>query len=154
MKWIIGISFFIFILSSCQLNGKQEEKLHKDLLAYLNARNNHKILSFVSFQAPCLIEKYKNQGDSVFQTRYNLAENPKYNSQLDNHILRGIEKDNELIQVKYRMDFNKNTDEFVDLVNVFIYAISTNKGESWYFMEEEEYNDKSLCPDLKRLFKD
>ena len=148
--WAFGISILLFI-TSCSLNGKQEAALSKALTDYLRSRNESNSVLYISFQMPCVVAHYKSLGDSVFLAQYDLVNNTSYNGYWDNFSLKKIVTDDKNIQVAYELDALHDTDNLSDLKKVKLFALSDDDGENWFFMENEVYNDSTICKNIPRL---
>ncbi len=149
MKKILTIApLFLLFLSACSLNATQEATLNKAKTSFINAKNNGSVMNYVAFTLPVAVAYYQQQGDSVFQKRFDLSEN-NYNTFIQDGNIREIAKKEGEIQVKF--EFLEVNIEEVSKVKKYVYALSDNDGKSWFFLEEEDYfNDNIFSPD-KRL---
>lgn len=148
MKNILLYSALLFILGSCTLSATQEKKLNESLSAYIHARNECMVVSYVAFTYPDLVKSYKSQGDSVFKSAFDCNMDTLY---LQDPTIRKTVKNGKEIQVQYDLDvFNQNNNERLDEKH-HLYAISEDDGVSWFFMDQTIYVDKSLLPNFKRL---
>lgn len=137
------------ILGACTLSATQEKKLNESLSAYINARNECLVVSYVAFTYPEIVMNYRSQSDSVFKAAFDCNSDTLY---LQDPIVRSTLKERETIHVKYDLDvFNKNTGERLKEKHT-LYAISEDSGNSWFFMNNKEYVDKTMLPNFKRLF--
>lgn len=144
------IPFTLLLLTACTLNGEQEKKLNESLSAYVFARNECQVISYVAFTYPDLVAQYKSQGDSLFKEQFNCNKDSIY---LEDPTIRQTEKKGADIHVLYDLTaYNENTGD-VEKVKHQVVAISHDDGNSWFFLDRAVYVDKSLLPKLERLLK-
>ena len=146
------LSFILLLLaSSCSLNATQEASLNNAKTSFINSKNNGTVMSYVAFTLPDVVAYYKDQGDSIFQQRFDLSSLETKNF-LTNGNIRIVEQKSPLIHVKY--EFTKVDFEDVNQSKVYIYALSDNDGKSWFFAEEKDYKNDAILPASKRLIND
>lgn len=147
----VTINLFIalpLLFYACALNGEQEKKLNESLSAYIFARNECQVISYVAFTYPELVSSYKSEGDSLFKERFNCNKDSIY---LDDPTIREIRKNGQDIHVLYDLTaYNENSGEQNDLKHKVV-GVSNDDGNSWFFMDHTEYVDKSRLPKLQRL---
>lgn len=149
MQKIIFFLVSTVILGACTLSATQEKKLNESLSAYVNARNECLVVSYVAFTYPEIVKNYKSQSDSVFKAAFDCNNDTLYIQ--DPTVIKTL-KEKKTIHVKYDLDvFNKNTGERL-IEKHTLYAISEDNGASWFFMDNNEYVNKTLLPNFKRLF--
>lgn len=147
---IIRIGSFLFLLFACSLNAKQEQKLNESLALYLYARNECQVVSYVAFTLPDLVANYKDQGDSVFKSKFDCNVDSLF---YQDPTIRETVKENTTIHVLYDLEiFNKISSQHIDNKHQLV-ALSNDNGASWFFIDKSIYVDKSLLPELKRLLK-
>ncbi len=138
------------LVSACTLNGEQEKKLNESLSAYIFARNECQVISYVAFTYPELVASYKAEGDSLFKDHFNCNKDSIY---LEDPTIRQTEKKGNSIHVLYDLNaYNENTGEQNKLKHEVV-GVSNDNGKSWFFMDRSEYVDKSRLPKLERLLK-
>ena len=142
----------LLILGACSLSPDQETSLNKAMTMYINARNEGGVTAYVAYTHPAAVAHYTALGDSVFKSRYDLSavnDNPFLK---DGTILE-IESEGSRLHIKY---------SFVSLAplysderskEVYLFAISENNGESWFFIDEEDYFDTDIIKEKDRLIK-
>ena len=149
MKKIASLSFlFLLFLTACSLNATQEASLNNAKVSFINAKNNGSVMSYVAFTLPEAVAYYKDQGDSVFQKRFDLS-GTNYNSFIQDGNIREIRQEEGEIQVKFEF-LEVNMDE-VSKETLTLYALSKNEGVSWFFLEKEDYFNDDIFPSDKRL---
>lgn len=152
MKFTLFLGFvFAMVLSSCSLSADQESSLNNAKTSFINSKNNGAVMSYVAFTHPDVVSYYKEMGDSVFQTRFDLSSS-EYNAFLTNGNIRKITQSNPKIHVKY--EFTNVNMEDTKLDDAIIYAISNNDGESWFFAESEDYMNNDIFKEKNRLIKE
>jgi hypothetical protein len=146
------IIILLLIFSSCSLNADQEASLHQAMVSYVNSRNNGAVMLYVGYTHPNIVAHYKAQGDSLFQTHFDVS-NEEERPFFQDGIIQTIESDGENIHVQY--EFQKI--EYFEFMNeskkAIIFAITENSGKSWFFAEEDEYYNEKIIPKNKRLIK-
>lgn len=151
MKNGLIFTYLLILLGSCSLSADQEKKLNESLSAYLNARNECQLINYVAFTHPGLVAYYKTQGDSVFKKEFDCHDDTLY---LQDPTVRQIKSTGMNIHVEYDLDvYSEFTGEKLEKKQI-IYAISVDKGNSWFFMDQQIYVDKKILPKFKRLLMD
>jgi hypothetical protein len=148
---LLTILFSLLILASCALNADQEQKLNQSLAGYLHARNECQLVSYVAFTYPGVVADYKEQGDSVFQAKFDCT---KDSITWNDPTIRLIQQEGQSIHAlidvaqvdEYSYEILKDKEQLV--------AISEDSGNSWFFIEHAYYVDKSKLIKLKRLIKE
>lgn len=136
------------VLTACSLSAKQEANLNLAISKYVQARNECHVVSLVAYTYPELVHYFKNQGDSLFKHEFDCASNEKYAYDLFDPTIKTIKSEGSALHVEYNFKVGNKFDEQGDLRMI---ALSDNKGETWYFMEKDQYLDKKHCKKLKRL---
>lgn len=135
---------------ACTLNADQEASLHKAMTKYINGYNDGEVAAYVAYTYPNAVAYYKTQGDSLFKEKYSLSAEFNRPFLQDGTILE-IESDKGVIHVKYEfmsIGFNDNLDPVAEEI---IYAISEDDGNSWFFLDEKDYNNDEIIEKNKRL---
>lgn len=151
MKKQYSLLILFLILASCTLSGDQEKKLNESVAAYLFSRNECRVVNYVAFTYPKLVQAYKSMSDSTFKVAFDCSDDTLF---LKDPTVRQTAKDDHIIHVLYQLDgYNNVSMQAIDKKYKLV-AISEDNGKSWFFMDWNQYVDKSLLPDLKRLLKD
>lgn len=135
------------------MNADQEASLSEAVSFYLDAKNEGRVKVFVGFTHPDVVVYYKNQGDSIFTEKFDLSFDGESYSYLHDGQIKEIETKDEFIHVKYNF---VSVDDYyyeVDQMEVHIYAISEDHGNSWFFMEEIDYLNDDIMKSKHRLIK-
>lgn len=148
---LLTILCSLLILASCALNADQEQKLNQSLAGYLHARNECQLVSYVAFTYPAVVADFKEQGDSIFQAKFDCTQD---SITWNDPTIRLIQKEgtsiHALIDVaqvdEYSYEILKDKEQLI--------AISEDDGNSWFFIEHAYYVDKSKLIKLKRLIKE
>jgi len=144
------IPLTILLLAACNMNGEQEKRLNESLSAYIFARNECQVISYVAFTYPDLVADYRAEGDSVFKERFNCNNDSIY---LEDPTIRRTEKKGKAIHVLYDLTaYNENTGNR-EIEKHKLVSISNDDGHSWFFMDYSKYVEKSTLPKLERLLK-
>jgi hypothetical protein len=133
--------------------------LNNDLQTIVDARNEGDALMYFGLTHPQITRFYKNQGDDVVKTRFQqVPQNSKsvygyYNFDGDafmwsRYFQQGVKKEMDHIQAKFliRGDFIQSEKDS----SFFLFALSTDDGNSWTFAEEQDYFNEAIG--LPRLF--
>jgi hypothetical protein len=157
-KTLCFLSILLLVIS-CELNSQQEMALNNDLQTLMDARNEGDALMYLGLTHPQIIRFYKNKGDAAVKSRFQqVPQNSKsvygyYNFDGDafmwsKYFQQGVKKELDHIQVKFliRGDFIESEKDS----SFFLYALSSDDGNSWTFAEEQDYFNDSMG--LSRLF--
>ncbi|GEM_PF-957563 len=146
--------FFLLLLlcGACTLSSDQEASLHNAMVSYINAKNEGVATAYVAYTFPEAVAYYKEQGDSVFQERYDLSMGD-LNPFLQDGIIQRIEKNNMHLHVEYLFREIDFVDYDVPARDVVIIAISKDAGVSWSFIDEEDYYNDAIIDAKSRLLK-
>ncbi|MNJ86545.1 hypothetical protein D3C87_40460 [compost metagenome] len=132
---------------SCTLSGEQENRLNKQLSKFVKSYNNNNTLEYAGLTHPAVVRYYSELGDSVFMEHF--SNNPEEKgSTLDNPLFREMRSKDNWIERKYTIskrayeESNKSYE---------IYSISSDGGENWFFLTEEDYFQRKI-PLKHRLF--
>ncbi len=128
----------LLLLGSCTLNADQEASLNNALTSYINSRNNGAVMSYVAFTHPNVVNHYKNAGDSVFQSHFDVS-NEYTRPFFQDGLIRSTEKNGNTIHVKYLFKKIEANDFDRQMTDAIIIAMSNDNGTSWFFAEEEDY---------------
>lgn len=144
------ILILLLILTSCSLNADQEASLHQAMVSYVNSRNNGAVMSYVGYTHPNVVAYYKEQGDSLFQTHFDVS-NEEKRPFFQDGIIQQIESEGENIHVKYEFQKFEYVEFNEEVKKVVIFAITENDGKAWFFAEEQEYYNDKIILKNKRL---
>jgi hypothetical protein len=139
-------SFLIIILLafSCTLSAEQENRLNKQLSKYVKSYNTNNTLEYAGLTHPAVVRYYSSLGDSDFIKHFSNEKEVN----LDNPLYRDMKSEGNWIERKYTI--RKESSEKSDS-NYEIYAISSDAGNNWFFLSQEDYKLQKI-PLKKRLF--
>lgn len=146
------IYYFLLVLLclSCEISGEQEERLSQQLNKYLKAYNNKQTLQLAALSAPHVVRFYHQKGDSMFIEHFE-TDLKKSAAYLSNPLVDSDRSDSKSIQRKYWVEKYTGIDGITNRYRIF--AISSDQGNSWFFVTEDDYFDDDI-PGLKRLFQE
>ena len=147
MLKLFSFSFVLFLVFSCTLSGEQENRLNKQLSKFVKAYNDNNILEYAGLTHPDVVHYYSELGDSVFMAYFTNDPEEK-GSTLYNPLFREMKSQGNWIERKYTVTKSsyEETNKAYEL-----YAISSDGGENWFFLMEEDYFRKKI-PLKHRLF--
>lgn len=146
------LKFFNFLIIlllafSCTLSAEQENKLNKQLSKYIKAYNTSNTLEYAGLTHPAVVRYYTTLGDSNFMQHFsNDIRGKEVN--LDNVLFREMKSEGNWIERKYTI--HKNSYRLSDK-DYEIYAVSSDAGNNWFFLMEEDYFLEKI-PLKHRLF--
>ena len=150
MKFLIVL--LLLILGACALNADQEASLNNAMVSFVNSKNNGAVMSYVAFTHPNAVAFYKEKGDSIFKARFDLS-NAENDAFLQDGNIREIQHDKSKIHVKYSF-LSVESDIYENkATEVIIFAISEDKGNSWFFIDERDYTNNDIIESTNRLIK-
>ncbi len=132
---------------SCTLSGEQENRLNKQLSKYIKAHNDNNTLEYAGLTHPLVVKYYSSLGDSVFINHFS-NELEKKEVVFSNLLYRETKSDGKWIERKYtvRKESLEEKNKAYEL-----YAISSDGGNNWFFLNEEDYFQQKI-PLKRRLF--
>ncbi|MNJ97395.1 hypothetical protein D3C87_151400 [compost metagenome] len=138
----------VFILvASCTLSGEQENRLNKQLSKYIKAHNDNNTLEYAGLTHPLVVKYYTSLGDSSFIAHFS-NEIEKNGVVFSNVLFREMKSDGNWIERKYTV----RKESFEEKNKAYeLYAISSDGGENWFFLNEEDYFQQKI-PLKRRLF--
>lgn len=147
-KYFYFSLLLLFVISGCSLNGKQEASLNSAKLAYIDARNRNNVALLVKLTYADAVRYYQKQGDEAFKERFRPENNQSF---FRNGIMKEVVSDGNRIHVQF--EFEKITEDLTtrELDHVKVYAISTDNGAHWKFLDGVEYNNPKIIPSNKKL---
>lgn len=150
MKRILLLSFALLILfSACTLSGDQENRLNEQLNQFIEAYNNNDPLVVSAGTHVSVIKFYKEQGDTAFINKFKQKDDED-RLFFDNPMMIETKDQGKSIQRIYTVEKATESTFLTDEYRIF--AVSENKGETWFFVLEEDYYNENI-KGLKRLFK-
>ena len=117
----------LWFLVACSLTANQEKSLNRAIIQYQNAYNNELTILEVSLTHPCVIDAHLSDTGSLKKLFIHSG------SSLENYDIQDIEKDGADMKVKLTFDYLNGQSEKKDSKKT-IYALSSNRGESWFFL--------------------
>ncbi len=140
----IGILLLVF---SCTLSAEQENRLNKQLSKYIKSYNENNTLEYAGLSHPAVVRYYTSLGDSKFIEHFsgNIGENAV---NLYNPLFKEMKSQGDWIERKYTIqkESREESDKEYEL-----YAISSDAGNNWFFLTEEDYFLQKI-PLKHRLF--
>lgn len=150
MKRLLLFSFaFLILFSACTLSGEQESRLNEQLNQFIEAYNDNDPLVVSAGTHVSVIKFYKEQGDTAFINKFKQKDDED-RLFFDNPMMLETKELGKSIQRVYTVEKATESTFLTDEYRIF--AVSENKGETWFFVLEEDYYDKNI-KGLKRLFK-
>ena len=143
------LSFLIVILfaAACTLSAEQENRLNNQLSKYIQSYNSNKTLEYAGLTHPAVVRYYTSLGDSHFVQHF--SNNTKEQTvNLYDPLFREMKSEGKWIERKYTIhkESDRESDKAYEL-----YAISSDGGDNWFFLTEEDYFLKKI-PLKHRLF--
>lgn len=137
----------LILLISCTLSGEQENRLNKQLSKYIKAHNDNNTLEYAGLTHPMVVKYYSSLGDSVFINHFS-NELEKKGVVFSNLLYREMKSEGSWIERKYtvRKESLEEKNKAYEL-----YAISSDGGNNWFFLNEEDYFQQKI-PLKRRLF--
>lgn len=137
----------LILLVSCTLSGEQENRLNKQLSKYIKAHNDNNTLEYAGLTHPMVVKYYSSLGDSVFINHFS-NELEKKGVVFSNLLYREMKSEGNWIERKYtvRKESLEEKNKAYEL-----YAISSDGGNNWFFLNEEDYFQQKI-PLKRRLF--
>lgn len=146
---MLKFSNFLLVLLlafSCTLSGEQENKLNKQLSKYIKAYNSNNTLEYAGLSHPAVVRYYTTLGDTNFINHFSNPEEKGVN--LYNPLFRDMKSQGNWIERKYTIE-KGSADEYDKEYE--LYAISSDAGNNWFFLLEEDYFLQKI-PLKHRLF--
>lgn len=147
MSKFSGFLIIILLAFGCTLSAEQENRLNKQLSKYIKSYNTNNTLEYAGLTHPAVVRYYSSLGDSEFIQHFSNHSNEKEVS-LDNPLYRDMKSEGNWIERKYTIQ--KLSSEKSDR-DYEIYAISSDAGNNWFFLTQEDYKLQKI-PLKKRLF--
>ncbi len=142
MKWCY-FCFILLLAGSCTLSSSQEATLHQAVTSYVDAHNNGAVMAYVGYTHPNIVGFYQDQGDSIFQQKFELFSPENGGNYLQEGNVKEIEKGNGQIHVRYI--FDSYTEDYDATINeIGVIALSIDDGVTWFFAQEEDYRNEKI----------
>lgn len=109
-------------------------------------------MSYVAFTHPNVVCHFKNEGDSIFQSHFDVS-NEYTRPFFQDGIIRTTEKLDKSIHVKYVFKKTAPDSSDTQMMDVVIIAVSDDNGTSWFFAEEEDYYNNTIFKKDERLIR-
>lgn len=145
MKTFLALFVCLFFLVACGLNASQEKSLNTAVSKYLFAVNSDLKLSRASYTHPSVLKYLKKKGHDEFKNYFK-----KENLIWTDAIIGKLVSKDELIHIELKIALKKDEYSTPKKNRLTIYALSDDKGLSWFFVQEEEYMIKK-CGNFQRL---
>lgn len=149
-KFLFVSLLLTLLITACSLSGEQEASLNKSVIEYIEARNNNRVSMRVRLTHPKVVRYYKNKGDEIFKERFRPENNNEY---WRDPTIRTVEKSGKVIHVKYEVTTLHEYELEIVEDRRDLYAISSDDGQHWKFMDSDEYNNDEILPKDKKLIK-
>lgn len=147
MLKLLNSILLLLLVFSCTLSAEQENRLNKQLSKYIKSYNENNTLEYAGLSHPAVVRYYSSLGDSNFIEHFSnkIGEN---SVNLYNPLFRDMKSQGNWIERKYTV--NKDSSEESDK-DYELYAISSDAGNNWFFLTEEDYFLQKI-PLKHRLF--
>lgn len=147
MKGYFLLFVCVLFLFACGLNASQEKSLNMAVSKYLFAVNEDLKLSRASYTHPSILRFYKNKGQKEFKKLFEKEELIWTDA-----VLGKIKTNRNAVQVEIKIALKKDEYSTPENERISIFALSSDNGSSWFFVEERDYKCKE-CGDFQRLIK-
>lgn len=157
MKQFFWFFMALILVTSCDLNAEQEQKLNSQIGRYMKSYNESRTLELAALTHASAVKYYHEKGDTAFLNHFHKeAESLDEYESLDerrsyigDYSIKQVKKSGKDIQCKFSVKVYTAVEELDS--NYPIYAISSDEGKTWYFLMDDDYKNKEIK--LKRLFK-
>lgn len=143
--------FILLVLASCSLNADQEASLNKAMSAYVNAHNAGSVVAFVAMTHPNAVAYYREKGDEAFEEKFSLLSSDDGGDYMQDGTVKEVVSKEGNIHVKYR--FLSVEDRFYETkaLEMIVMAVSDDEGASWFFIDEDDYQNEDIIQKTGRL---
>ena len=128
MRSYLLIGSVIWCFVACSLSANQEKSLNRAIIQYQNAFNKELTILEASQTHPCVIDAHLSDTAGLKKMFIHPEES------IDNFSILNIEKQGEQMKVKLSFDYLSSNNQ-TNATKKIIYALSSNRGESWFFIE-------------------
>lgn len=125
----------LLLAVACTLSGEQENRLNKQLSRFIKSYNTNNTLEYAGLTHPEVVRYYTSLGDSVFIRHFSNSIGGR-TINLNNPLFREMKSNGNWIERKYTV--HKSSDEVSDR-DYELYAVSSDAGNNWFFLTEEDY---------------
>lgn len=128
MRSYLLIGSVIWCFTACSLSAKQEKSLNRAIIQYQNAYNKELTILEASQTHPCIIDAHLSDTEGLKKLFIHHEET------INNFSIESIVKRGEQMKVKLSFDYLSSSTQ-TNASKKIIYALSSNLGESWFFLE-------------------
>ncbi len=128
MRSYLLIGSVIWCFTACSLSAKQEKSLNRAIIQYQNAYNKELTILEVSQTHPCIIDAHLSDTAGLKKLFIH------HEQTINNFSIISIVKRGEQMKVKLSFDYLSSNTQ-TNSSKKIIYALSSNLGESWFFLE-------------------
>jgi hypothetical protein len=140
----------VFLLIACTLDSRQEEKLNVAFQDYIKAYNEDLMLQYVALTHVKVVAHYKAKSENEFVQHFQKPKTDSLKAFYGDYLTKDTKESGNYIQRCYTIEKYTRMREIDPEYR--IYACSEDKGNTWFFINEDDYFDLSI-PLKKRLFK-
>jgi hypothetical protein len=144
---LLNFVVLLLLVFSCTLSAEQENRLNKQLSKFIRAYNENNTLEYAGLSHPAVVRYYSSMGDSNFIAHFS-NKTGENSVNLYNPLFREMKSQGNWIERKYTI--HKDSREESDK-NYELFAISSDGGNNWFFLTEEDYFLRKI-PLKHRLF--
>jgi Tfp pilus assembly protein PilP len=143
----------LFLIASCSLNSDQEAALSMATKEYIEARNEAILVTYTAYTHPNALKYYLDRGHDAFKNKFRVTTGENA-VELRNGNIRHTEVKGNEIQVQYNYaGVNEFSLRRRRGRKISIFALSSDNGKSWHFLDKNDYwNDAIIAPE-DRLIK-
>ena len=136
--------------TACTMNASQEQALNSDSSKYLAAYNSGNSIRLIARTHPAYVSYIRSKGDSFFLKTF---AKKRFNTEVTSHItIENLVEEKNEIQVLLNCETTNFYTGKVEKNQVV--GISKRNGLSWFFMPFSAYQNKGICPKIKRVLLD
>lgn len=144
----------LLLITSCTLNSEQEASLSKATKEYIDSRNEGILITYAAYTHPNVLKFYLDQGHDAFKKRFKRTTGEN-TTNLRNGNIRYTEVSGKNIHVKYDyVGMNNFSYRGRRARKVSIYALSSDDGKSWHFIDGTDYWNDKIISSKNRLIKE
>jgi len=140
----------LVLFVACTLDSRQEEKLNTAFQDYKKAHNEDLMLQYVALTHVKVVAHYKAKGEKEFIEHFQQPKVDSLQFYYGEHFVKDTKQSGKYIQRCFTVEKYNEIKEFDDKYRIF--ACSEDEGKTWFFINEDDYFDRSI-PLKKRLFK-
>lgn len=148
MKYLFYIPILL-LLVACTLDSKQEERLNTGLSKYIKSYNEDLMLQYTALTHVKVVAHYKALGEKEFVNHFQQNKDSVH-VYYGEFFMKDTKEQGKNIQRCYTVAKYTEYKEIDDKYE--IYAISEDEGNTWFFVNEDDYFNKDIKIKT-RLFK-